>query len=301
MIGFAHSHNSTELRRLSRHLLQVVAPQVAEQSEAARLERQHRQALRNRQLRFIPDHAGSMLIRGSLPVIEAEPLIRIIDAYTAAQRGLDLLDPAADHVTPTMRRADALLAMVTQHNRTAAAPSHGGDRPRIVVTLSYDTLAKAATDRGLIDGQLVGADQPVPGSVLRRLLCDADLLPAVLDGTSQPLDVGRSQRLVTPTIRAALELRDGGCVFPGCDKPPNACHAHHHIPWWAGGTTALNNLVLLCPHHHGICEPGHDPTTDRWTIQFRPDGLPQITPPRRVDPRQQPRLHARFHTRTLHA
>ena len=120
----------------------MVAPEVAEQSEAARLERDHRQAMRNRQLSFTPDHAGSVLIRGSLPAVEAEPLIRIIDSYAAAQRGLDVLDPAAEYVTPAMRRADALMAMVAQHARTAAAPSHGGDRPRIVVSMSYDTLLR---------------------------------------------------------------------------------------------------------------------------------------------------------------
>ena len=85
-------------------------------------------------------------------------------------------------------------------------------------------------------------------------------MPTVLGSRSAVLDVGRAQRLVTPAIHAALEIRDGGCVFPGCDKQPNACHAHHIMPWWAGGVTALHNLVLVCPHHHGIIEPSHNPT-----------------------------------------
>jgi hypothetical protein len=142
----------------------------------------------------------------------------------------------------------------------------------------------------------VGTGEPVPASVLRQWLCDADLLPVALGGSSEVLDVGRLQRLVTPAIRAALELRDGGCVFPGCDKPPQACQAHHIIPWWAGGPTALWNLVLLCPHHHGIVEPGHDPTADRWKVRLRDNRIPEITPPRRVDATQRPRLHARFLT-----
>ncbi|MFZ0530534.1 MAG: HNH endonuclease signature motif containing protein, partial [Propionicimonas sp.] len=77
-------------------------------------------------------------------------------------------------------------------------------------------------------------------------------------------------------------------------NPPNACHAHHLVPWWAGGTTALTNLALVCAHHHGIVEPGHDPTADRWRIQLRADGTPQAIPPRRVDPDRRPRLHTRF-------
>ncbi len=298
MVGFAATHNSTELRRLSSRLLEVLAPDTVEEREEARLEREHRLALRNRFLKFTYDHQGSVLISGSLPVAEAEPLIRIIDSYAAARkRGLDRLDPNAEYVTPAMNRADALLAMVAHHSQESLAPNHGGDRPRIVVTLSYDKLAKAATDAGLICGQLVGSAEPVPASLLRQWLCDADLMPAVLGGPSEVLDVGRTQRLVTPAIRAALELRDGGCVFPGCDKPPWACHAHHRVPWWAGGETSLSNLALFCDHHHPIVEPSHDPTADRWRVEFREDGIPHVIPPKRVDASQRPRLHARFLTR----
>ncbi|MGC3992857.1 MAG: DUF222 domain-containing protein [Propionicimonas sp.] len=295
MVGFAESHNSTELRRLTGRLVEVLDPDGAEAREAERLEREHQLAMRNRHLVFTHDGHGSVWFRGSLPVAEAEPFIRIIDAYAAqARRGLDRLDPNTEHLTPGMWRADALLAMVSQHTQDALAPSHGGDRPRIVVTLSYDKLAKAACDHGIPAGQVVGCGEPVPASVLRRWLCDADILPIVLGGESEPLDVGRTQRLVTPPIRAALEERDGGCAFPGCDKPPRDCHAHHIVPWWAGGMTALQNLALFCPHHHGIVEPGHDPTADRWSVRLRADGIPEVLPPKRVDPGRKPRVHARF-------
>jgi hypothetical protein len=302
LVGFAATHNSVELRRLTGHLLEVLAPDTADALEAERLEREHRSAMRNRRLDFHPDGHGSVLIRGSLPVAEAEPFITIIDAYAAVQkRGLAALDPHAEHVTPAMRRADALLDMANQHTQRALAPVNGGDRPRIVITLSYDKLAKHAVDAALcpssLGATLIGSGEPVPASLVRQWLCDADLLPAVLGGPSEVLDVGRTERLVTPAIRAALELRDRGCVFPGCNAPPSACHAHHIIPWWTGGPTALHNLVLLCPHHHGNLEPGRDPTADRWHIRLRDDGTPEILPPIRVDPRQRPRLHARFRTR----
>ncbi|MBN9105556.1 MAG: DUF222 domain-containing protein, partial [Propionibacteriaceae bacterium] len=185
---------------------------------------------------------------------------------------------------------------VQAHSRRQVAPRNGGDRPRIVITLSHDKLTKHCTDAGL-GAHLVRDGQPVAASVVRRLLCDADLLPVVLGSHSEPLDVGRTVRLVTPAIRAALELRDGGCIFPGCDAPPGGCEAHHVIPWWAGGVTALHNLVLVCPHHHGILEPSRDPAADRWTVVFRADGIPTVVPPRRVDPRQRPRIHARLTTR----
>jgi len=296
MVEFAATHNSGELRRLTSYLVEVLSPETADQIEAKRLERQERRAMAHRFLEFTNDGDGSMLIRGSLPVAAAEPFIRIVDAYTASEkRALEALDPNTEYVTPAMRRADGLLAMVNAHSQQALAPSNGGDRPRIVITLSYDKLAKHCCDAGL-GAELTRTGEKLPASAVRQLLCDTDILPVVLNGQSEPLDVGRTQRLVTPPIRAALELRDQGCVFPGCDKPPEACHAHHLVPWWNGGRTSLENLVLACPHHHGIIEPGHDPTTDRWQARIR-DGRAEVIPPKRVDPQQRPRIHARFRAR----
>ncbi|MBN9106010.1 MAG: DUF222 domain-containing protein [Propionibacteriaceae bacterium] len=297
MVGFAETHNSAELRHLTTHLIDMLSPDTADQLEAKRLEQQERRAQTRRCVDFHYDGDGSVLIRGSLPIADAEPLIQIVEAYAAAQkRGLERLDPQAEYITPAMRRADGLIAMVAAHSRQQTAPRSGGDRPRIVITLSHDKLVKHCTDTSL-GATLVRDGHPVAASVVRRLLCDADLLPVVLGSHSEPLDVGRTVRLVTPAIRAALELRDGGCIFPGCDAPPGGCEAHHVVPWWAGGVTALRNLVLVCPHHLGILEPSRDPNADRWKILFRSDGIPTVVPPRRVDPAQRPRIHARLTTR----
>ena len=239
LVGFAGSHNSVELRRLTSHLVEILDPATAETREAARLDREHLLAERNRHVTFSYDHHGSVLIRGALPVAEAEPFIQIIDAYTAGiKRGIERLDPHTSSLTPAMRRADALLAMVNHHGQESLAPNHGGDRPRIVITLPYDKLLTDCTD-----ARLLSTGDQIDAGTTRRLLCDADLMPAILGGPSEVLDVGRSQRLVTPAIRAALELRDGGCVFPGCTTPARDCDAHHIIPWRLGGPTALSNVA----------------------------------------------------------
>lgn len=215
MVGFARSHNSAELRRLTSHLLDVLCPDTAEALEEKRLEQQQRRAQSRRFLEFHGDGEGSVLIRGSLPIAQAEPFITIIDAYADAEkRALDVLDPHAEHITPAMRRADALIAMTHRHTQHALAPSHGGDRPRIVLTLSYDKLATQCTHHGL-GAHLTRTGQPLPASIARQLLCDADILPMILGSPSEILDVGRTRRLVTPAIRAALEQRDQGCAFPG--------------------------------------------------------------------------------------
>lgn len=296
MIAFAHTHNSAELRRLTHHLVEVLSPETVEAREAERLERDAKLAHARRFLTLTDDGHGSVLIRGSLPVVDAEPFRKLIDSYAAQiRRGLEAADPLQPTVTAAQRRADALCRLVERHQHQALAPCLGGDRPRLVVTLSYDKLLRQARDVGTTG--TTGTGQGIAPSALRRLLCDADILPIVLGGPSEVLDVGRQQRLVTPPIRAALNHRDKGCVFPGCDNPPETCHAHHIVPWWNGGATALHNLVLLCPHHHAIIEPSHNPTTDRWTLTLRDDSVSEIRPPRRVDPHQKPRIHARFLTR----
>ncbi|HEY8652662.1 MAG TPA: DUF222 domain-containing protein, partial [Dermatophilaceae bacterium] len=87
-----------------------------------------------------------------------------------------------------------------------------------------------------------------PQSV-RKLACDANIIPMVLGSQGQPLDVGRTKRLVTPAMLAALWARDRGCTFPGCGRPPQWADAHHVKHWIDGGTTCLLNLALLCGYH----------------------------------------------------
>lgn len=301
MVDFAQTHNSRELRRLSSHLVEVLSPETAEAIEAERLERELKRARAGRFLDFHTDGHGSVLIRGSLPVADAEPFRKLIDSYAAQlKRGIEALDPLQPTVSAAQRRADALCRLVERHQQQSLAPCLGGDRPRVVLTVSYDLLVARANGTGAAPAPgatITGTGEPVAAGVLRQAMCDAEILPVVLGGPSEVLDVGRSQRLVTPAIRGALDQRDRGCVFPGCDAPPEHCHAHHIVPWWAGGVTALHNLVLLCPHHHAIVKPGHDPTADRWSLTLRADGVSEIRPPRRVDALRKPRVHARFLTR----
>jgi hypothetical protein len=142
---------------------------------------------------------------------------------------------------------DALVATAQHALDTDLPPQTHGARPRLLVTLDHDTLLAGLGARGAAT-TVDGLD--LPAGVIRRLACDADLIPAVLGGHGEVLDVGRTQRLVTPAIWTALVLRDRHCTFPGCTRPPLMCHAHHLTHWLAGGTTSLHNLALLCGHHH---------------------------------------------------
>jgi hypothetical protein len=114
------------------------------------------------------------------------------------------------------------------------------------------------------------------GGLAARLRAAAALLPPVLGGApTQPLEVGRSSRVVQPAQRTALAVRDGGCVFPGCDRPLAWCEAHHLRHWLHGGPTDLANLALLCRTHHRAVHEGG------WRLARDPDGRLTAIPPYR--------------------
>ena len=128
-------------------------------------------------------------------------------------------------------------------------------------------------------GELVEAEPTLDSGIelpvesVRRLACDAMVLAAVLATTSQPLDIGRASRLVPVGIRRALILRDKRCAFPGCQVAAAWCHAHHVVHWANGGPTALDNLCLLCPHHHRLIHHSE------WEVAINADGLPVFIAP----------------------
>ena len=171
----------------------------------------------------------------------------------------------------------------------ARGSSSMADRARIFVILDHDKLLTQAAGAGLLNG-----DEPLSAGDLRRLCCDAGILPAVMNGDSTILDLGQERRLVTPDLRAALELRDRGCVMPGCDVGPVGCEAHHIVPWASGGPTALHNLVLLCVQHHSKFEPAKHRLKQPWQVQIGPDGTPEVIPPPFARLGDAPIRHQRF-------
>ncbi len=152
------------------------------------------------------------------------------------------------------RRADALIEMVSR--AVASAPGVPvTTKASVVVTIDFDTLRGRLEAAGATAGPATGAGTTATGGLLaphvvRRLACDASVLPVVLGSSGEVLDVGRDQRLVTPRLLKTLWVRDGGCTYPGCSRPPGWCHAHHVRHWARGGRTDLDNLALLCARHH---------------------------------------------------
>jgi len=120
---------------------------------------------------------------------------------------------------------------------------------------------------------------------LRMLCCDAAVVPIVMNGAGQPLDVGRATRTIPDGLRRAITARDQGCARPGCGRPPSWCEVHHVVPWEEGGETKLDGCVMLCRQHHRLIH------STEWMVRVR-DGLPEFIPPAWVDPQRRPRRKA---------
>ncbi len=165
--------------------------------------------------------------------------------------------PAAGEPTPSpkLRRALALTELVRQALAHQQCQSTAAAKPTVIVTVPWDVL-KHQLGVGDVEG-----GGTMPAAAIRRLACDADILPMTLSGDGQILDAGRTRRTVSPAQRIALNVRDRHCRFDGCERPPAWCHGHHIREWMKDhGPTDLDNLLLLCHYHHHLVHEGG------WTI-----------------------------------
>lgn len=293
-----HAHTSTpkQVTKKTDDVLTQVAPELVPSPDdhAARLKQQHHRAHQKRFFAYGDDGEGSTWFTGSLPHVDAAPLIQLVEARVTTERaaarnhamGIRSLKPGLhvlrEHgtvksLTAGQRRADALVGIIADH-RVPTAPTSPPPPPRVVVTMTEASLRLRTEQAGVLDN-----GTQISPAELRLLACSAELVPTVLGTRSEVLDVGHTHRLVTPGLRKQLSLRDQGCVFPHCEAADAQCHAHHVVPWWDTGPTSLGNLVLLCPHHHALIEPQRfNPTADQWLIGFHPTTRkPVVHPPRK--------------------
>jgi hypothetical protein len=161
-------------------------------------------------------------------------------------------------------------------------PSTGGIKPRIIITIPHSSLQNGTGAGRLNDGH------PISPSLSAYLGCDAEILPCFLDQKGAVIDLGRARRLFTGPSRTALEIRDRGCAWPGCDRPLSWCEAHHVIGWINGGRTDQNNGVLLCGYHHREIEHRD------WQVFIR-DGRAWFRPPTWIDTDRKPILNPMHH------
>lgn len=282
LLGETDRLDPTVLRRLGARVAERVDPDGTDARDGAVVLAAEQRALRDRFLTLRDDGRGAVQVHGRFDAVAAETITQAIAPFTAPRTGDD--EPA-DRRTPGQRRADALVQVCQRALADPDRPAVGGDRPQVVITVDFDKLREQVGVGVLPDGT------PVTVATIRRLACEAEVIPMVLGTDGVPLDVGRTARTVTGHLRKAVIARDHGCAFPGCDRPATWCQVHHIRHWADGGPTALSNAVLVCPHHHKLVERG------TWQVRLNTrDGHPEFIPPAWIDPTRTPRrnqLHRR--------
>lgn len=269
LVDSARRLDPARLRREIAHARYALIPEAAVSADEL--------AHQRRRIDVATTFEGTVAVSGVLDAEGGETLQTALAALSA-RTGPD------DERTPGQRRADALVELCRRQLDRAELPTVGGDRPHLTVLVPLSTLTHpgprtrpsppthlagprpagggvAPAGGGVAPGGMVGGETAW-GTVLgpeavRRLACDAAVSRVVIDPDSQPLDVGRRTRVVPPAIRTALVVRDRGCVWLGCDRPPQWTDAHHVQHWADGGPTSLDNLVLLCRQHHRTVHEGH--------------------------------------------
>ncbi len=223
---------------------------------------------RRRSLKFFATMDGMVRIDGLFEAETGRVMRHAIDDLVRIHR----LDET--NRTPEQRRADALIELANAYN--AGTVTGGRERPQILVTIDVEQLNGHKGGRALLD-----TGETITIEAARRLACDANIAAVLMNGRSEILDFGRSRRVASDAQYKALVVRDGGCRFPGCDRPPGWCQAHHIVQWPDGGRTDLDNLVLLCLTHHQLVHHQH------WRIEGSAKNL-KLHPPETVPSRAPP-------------
>ncbi|NLU82486.1 HNH endonuclease signature motif containing protein [Rhodococcus sp. HNM0569] len=238
---------------------------------------------------------GRYALRGDLDA-ESGELLQAALSKLSAPRPAD--DGTRDPRPPSQRRADALTEVARRFLGAGLTGDEAGERPHLTVVIREQDLREQGVHiRSEDDGPEEPRDSDRHGgrdrdrhsrirvpwtpwggtlsiTAARKTACDSDVTPVVVDDAGVPLAMGRTTRLVTASQRRALRVRDRGCAFPGCGAPTGWTEAHHIVPWIDGGPTDLDNLVLLCTHHHRFVHHSG------WTIDIHDDDhMPWFTPP----------------------
>ena len=265
LLADAKKLDATELKKVSLHLVAVVDPTGDERRDERALARLERAAHLSRHLSITDDQAGGAWIKGRCSSEDAALIKATLIPLAAPQPADRRRDPT--RVTTACGMLDALVEACRRLQTADLLPESHGATPRLTLTMDYQELRDLSGFATTETGEMLSA------SAIRRLCCDAEVIPAVLGGESHVLDVGRHQRLATTAIWKALVVRDHHCRFPGCTRPPLMCHAHHLTHWIDGGPTSLANMILLCGHHHRLIHSGP------WQIQVTAPGTFEFIAP----------------------
>ncbi|SDX98320.1 protein of unknown function [Modestobacter sp. DSM 44400] len=215
----------------------------------------------------IARHAdGSITGRFDLDAVGGEKVQAALESIVQAAR------PKGDTRTRAQQQADALVQLCDNALASGNLPFLRTVKPHIGVVIALEDLIDPSTGPG---AATTGFGATLSAARARWLACDAQITRIVLDPDGQPLDLGRTKRVVSPGLRRAVEFRDRHCIFAGCSAPSHWCDVHHVLEWVRDqGPTSLQNSALLCERHHTKVHHGfrvERPPDGRWRT-YRPDG-----------------------------
>lgn len=242
-IAQATERLAAEAPTMSLTRLAALARELRDELDADSVAHHERELRDRRSLRLVPQSDGAVRLTGLLDPESAALLTSAFDAVTAPRRpSFTAMPGPRDERTRDQLMADTLIDIVRLAAQADPGTLFGDRRPAVRVLVAERDLA-----RGAGRAHLEGSSATVSIATAARHACDAGIQPIVVGETMR---LGRAQRLFTAKQRIALAARDGGCRFPGCDRPPSWCEAHHIVPWSSGGRTDLDDGILLCRHHH---------------------------------------------------
>jgi Domain of unknown function (DUF222)/HNH endonuclease len=215
-----------------------------------------------RTLEVAPCGDGGLTLSGFLDP-EGGALLRTALEPLARRAGSE------DDRSRAQRCADALVELCARSLDVGVIPQRASQRSHVQVTTTLETLLDLVGSPG---GEMEYAGV-VAGATVQRLACDATITRVLLNSRSAVVDVGRSERVVPGATRRALNIRDRGCRWPGCDRSASWTAAHHVLHWAQGGRTDLDDLVLLCNRHHWSVHEGG------WRLVRAADGGLLTLPP----------------------
>jgi hypothetical protein len=245
------------LRVLGRRVLEVVAPEVSHDLEARLLEQEEAKARKRTFLRTRRNGDGTTDLHLRVADAACDRLLTYLHAFTAPRRQRE---SAPDDRRPYDQQMGEAFGAFLESVDPDRTPLHGGDATTVLVHIDLETLQSE-------HGVAYIGDEPISAGEARRLACTAGIIPVVLGGESQVLDLGRTRRLYSPPQRKALGVRQRTCRAEGCDIPAAWCEVHHGgNPWSRGGKTDLADGDLLCSFHH---HRAHD---HRYRLERLADG-----------------------------
>ncbi|CAN5581402.1 hypothetical protein BH11ACT8_BH11ACT8_23250 [soil metagenome] len=243
LLAEAAHHDAADLKVLGQRVLALLDPDAADAHEAKLLDEEERAAQKKTKFTLADNGDGTRTGRFTIPSLYADMLRKALNAL-AAPKHVRANGETYDHERPTPERMGQAFCEYIGRYPAEQVPHAGGVAATVVVTMDLDTLLGGIKAASLDTGTTITA------ATARRLACEAGLIPAVLNGKSKVLDLGRRTRFHTEAQRLAIALEQQHCQHPMCAVPAWLCHVHHTTPWATGGETTTTDAVLLCPFHH---------------------------------------------------